>query len=102
MRATFLFVSDDKPTPAETEMDAPERLLNALRAIGYDCKLRIIRREVAETDPDSDPGPVDAPIEDEDESQIRATLDAYELSDKPDAGPRFEAPSGEDEEKDEA
>ena len=82
-----------KPVPAETEMDAPERLVKAFRAIGYDRKLRIIRREVAEVDADSDPGPVDAPITDDDESQIRGTLAAYELDDKADAGPRFEPPA---------
>jgi hypothetical protein len=81
-----------KTKPAETEMDAPERLLNSLRAIGYDCKLRVIRRAVAEVDPDSDPGPVDAPITSEDESAINGTLRAYERDDKPDTGPRFEPP----------
>lgn len=79
-------------TPAQINMPAPARLVEALAAIGYQVELRITRTPVATVDPGSDTGPIDAPIDDTAAEQISATLKAYDAADSPAAGPRFVAP----------
>lgn len=81
-----------KAVPASVTMGAPQRLSEALAAIGYHVELMISRADTATIDPGSDPGPTDAPIDASAQGQIRATLAAYAVTDRPPAGPKFKAP----------
>lgn len=78
--------------PAQIEIDAPERLKNALAMIGYDVKLVVTRNGKMLVDPDADADPIDAPIAGQDLSNLRATLAVYQGTDRDDPGPRFNPP----------
>lgn len=78
--------------PNEIRIAAPARLADCLGAIGYKVELVITRSEVATVDPGSLVPELDAPFTDHDKRALAATIAAYEVGDKADQGPRFEAP----------
>ena len=80
---------------ANVTLPAPERLAKWMAAIGFDAELVLTRRKTLgddAPDPGGDPGPTDRAIEGRELSSLKASIAAYDVTDKAPKGKRFEAP----------
>jgi hypothetical protein len=78
---------------ANVTLPAPKRLAKWMAAIGFDAEVVLTRRETLGSDapdPDADPGPTDRPVEGRELSSLKASLAAYDVTDKAPSGKRFE------------
>jgi hypothetical protein len=80
--------------PAQATLKAPKRLTAQLAAVGYTVELVVTRAEVATVDPDSDPGPVDAPVTADEKARLGALVAAYDADAQAaaDKAPTFKPP----------